>query len=244
MFWRRNLETAGLGCPQKVVFWKSITVRSSTTSIASESDLIRRTGTHKDQPEDSDDREEETREGRVGSDSDHQKEQNAVGHRKTEDDDEEDGFHRHEHTESQENEKRRCEENRLGEILGFSEKENAGDRKDSNRHLIGQLLSARMMNQKSGQTYVGNDFAHNWDSGQGEKNRCPEKNQRRTNEVALGVNPRVSHVFMTHPTDTVGIVGEIGTKAGIVDIGRSSPTPTGNQHRFGVVIAEADAAFH
>jgi hypothetical protein len=34
MFWRRNLETAARGCPQKVVFWKSSTVRSSTTSIA------------------------------------------------------------------------------------------------------------------------------------------------------------------------------------------------------------------
>jgi hypothetical protein len=49
---------------------------------------------------------------------------------------------------------------------------------------------------------------------------------------------------MAHPTEAIRIVGEIGAKTGIMNIGRGPSTFTGDEHRLSPLVAKTDAAFH
>jgi hypothetical protein len=72
---------------------------------------------------------------------------------------------------------------------------------------------------KSSECGIGKKLYRERNGRQSQQNSSPDEEKRGADEISFTVNPRVSHEFMAHPTDAVGVILEIDTKASFVNKG-------------------------
>ena len=207
------METAARGCPQKVVFWKSSTVRSSTTSIVSGSDLVRTSWTQPYNPRRTQQKEKQTCKGRICPKRNRKGQKKTVGEGQDNHQDEEHRFNWNKQKEGCEDEKHTQETEGLGEIQWIREVEKRRDENGASCEGIGQLLSLDVVDNQSYQPSKAEGFGQKGDGRRAQKNGGPAEKTGRTNEIPFKVNQRVFHGAMTHPTASVRVVRKIGPKA-------------------------------